>query len=237
MRELLRVRWVMFPVALLMFASLLRGDVIYLKNGSVLVVEKAWEEGEQVKYQSASGVESIPRASVKRLQSHKAIPADPSHNQTVHAEVIRGTGTPPAVSSPQVPKVAPKTAASDTRAAARSARYRDAAGFAEAVREQEKTGKPVALYFYVDWCKYCARLERETLIHPEVKKYLESILYVSVNPEHGNEEEALFGKFEGRGFPTFLMLTKSKVAQEVSTAVPAESFLQECKEAAGSGSR
>ena len=236
MRELLRVRWVMFPVALLMFGSLLRGDVIYLKNGSVLLVEKAWEEGEQVKYQSASGVESIPRASVKRFQGHKATPADPSHNQTVHAEVIRGTETP-AVSSPQVPKVALKPAASDTRAAARSARYRDAAGFAEAVREQEKTGKPVALYFYVDWCKYCARLERETLIHPEVKKYLESILYVSVNPEHGQEEEALFGKFEGRGFPTFLMLTKSKVATEVSTAVPAESFLQECKEAAGSASR
>jgi len=125
--------------------------------------------------------------------------------------------------------------AADSRASARSTRYQDAAGYAEALREHERTGKPIALYFYVDWCKYCAQLERGILSRPEVKQYLETILYVSVNPEHGTGEEALFEKFEGRGYPTFLILAKNQPAQEISTSVPPEAFLQECREAARGG--
>ena len=127
--------------------------------------------------------------------------------------------------------------AADTRASARSARYQDSPGYAQALREHEKTGKPVALYFYVDWCKYCAQLERGILSRSEVKQYLDSILYVSVNPEHGKAEEALFGKFEGRGYPTFLILARNQPAQEISTAVPPEAFLNECREAARGTSR
>ena len=81
--------------AVLMFSGLpLHGDVIYLKTGNVLVVEKAWQEGDQVKYQTASGLQTIPLASVKRLQGQKPAAADPSHNQAVQAVVIRGQGTP-----------------------------------------------------------------------------------------------------------------------------------------------
>jgi len=212
----------------------LHGDVIYLKNGNVLVVEKAWEEGDQVKYQVASGVQTIPLASVKRLQGQKAAPADPSHNQSVRAVVIRSQG-PPTVPAATVKPSKPVT--TDSRASARSARYQDAAGYAQALREHERTGKPVALYFYVDWCKYCAQLERGILSRSKVKQYLETILYVSVNPEHGKAEEALFDKFEGRGYPTFLILAKNQPAQEISTSVAPEAFLQECREAARGGSR
>lgn len=215
----------------LVFGSLvLHGDVIYLKDGSVLVVEKAWKEGEHVKYQTASGVQAIRLDSVKRLQGQKAAPADPSRNQPVRAMVIRGQGTPASPST--VVKPSSKPAAADSRASARSARYQDGAGYAEALREHERTGKPIALYFYVDWCRYCAQLERGTLSRSDVKQYLETILYVSVNPEHGKAEEALFEKFQGRGYPTFLVLAKSQPAQEISTSVPPEAFLQECREAA-----
>ncbi|MCI0622013.1 MAG: thioredoxin family protein [Acidobacteria bacterium] len=222
--------------ALLLFSSLLLwGDVIYLKNGNVLVVEKAWEEGDQVKYQLVSGVQTIPRASVKRLQSQKAVPADPSRNQSVKAVVIRGQGTAAAPSA--AGKSSHKPAATDSRASARSARFQDAAGYKEALRAQETTGKPVALYFYVDWCGYCAKLERGILSRQEVKQYLETVLYVSVNPEHGKAEEALFASFEGRGFPAFLILAKNQPAREIPTSAPPEVFLQACKEAAKGGNR
>ena len=224
--------------AFLMFSGFpLQADVIYLKSGNVLVVEKAWQEGDQLKYQTASGLQTIPLASVKRLQGQKAAPADPSHNQSVKAVVIRGQGTPAAPSVAVKPSSSSKPAAPDSRASARSARYQDAAGYAEALREHEKTGKPVALYFYADWCKYCAQLERGSLSRAEVKQYLETILYVSVNPEHGKAEAALFEKFEGRGFPTFLILAKNHPVQEIATHVTPEAFLQECSEAARGGSR
>lgn len=213
----------------------LRGDVIYLKDGNVLVVEKAWQEGDLVKYQTASGVQAIRLDSVKRLQGQKAAPADPSRNQPVQAMVIRGQGTPASPST--VVKLSSKAAAADSRASARSARYQDGAGYEEALREHERTGKPMALYFYVDWCRYCAQLERGTLSRSDVKQYLETILYVSVNPEHGKAEEALFAKFQGRGYPTFLVLAKNQPAREISTSVPPEAFLQECREAARSTSQ
>jgi len=217
--------------AVVMFGSLtLHGDVIYLKSGNVLVVEKAWQEGDQVKYQTASGLQTIPLASVKRQQGQKSVAADPSHNQPVKAVVIRGQGTP--ASAPAVVKIASKPVADDSRASARSTRYQDAAGYAEAMREHEKTGKPVALYFYADWCKYCAQLERGVLSRSQVKQYLETILYVCVNPEHGKAEAALFEKFDGRGYPTFLILAKNQPAQEIPTSVAPEAFLQECQEAA-----
>ena len=234
----MKARQIALPIALLVFGGFpLQGDVIYLKNGNVLVVKKAWEEGGEVKYQTASGLQMIPLASVERLQGQKAAPADPSHNQSVKAIVIRGQGTPAAPSVAVKPSSSLKPTAADSRAGARSARYQDAAGYAEALREHERTGKPVALYFYADWCKYCAQLERGSLSRAEVKQYLETILYVSVNPEHGKAEEALFEKFEGRGYPTFLILAKNQPAQEILTSVPPEAFLQECRQVARGGSR
>src|SRR5215475_8537043 len=176
----------------------LRGDVIYLKNGDVIVAEKAWEEGDQVKYQVSSGTQTIPRATVKRLQGQKANPADPSHKQPLGVEVIRGMGAPAVISREQ--KTAPGSVTISIRADAKSSQFRDAAGFAEALRLQKESGKPIALYFYTDWCPYCARLERGVLTSEGVTQYLKDILYVTVNPEHGKAEEALFASFKGAGF-------------------------------------
>ena len=133
----MKAKQMALAAAVLMFSGLpLYCDVIYLKTGNVLVVEKAWQEGDQVKYQTASGLQTIPLASVKRLQGQKPAAADPSHNQAVQAVVIRGQGIPAA---PPVPaKTSSKPVGDDTRASARSMRYQDAAGYAEALREHQK---------------------------------------------------------------------------------------------------
>lgn len=53
-------------------------DVIYFKNGNVLIVENAWEEGGQVNYQSFTGIQSVSKSLVRRIQVQKPAPADPS---------------------------------------------------------------------------------------------------------------------------------------------------------------
>jgi thiol:disulfide interchange protein len=215
-------------VALVLLGGLpLCGDVIYLKNGNVIVVEKVWEEADQVKYQTSSGTQTIPRAAVKRLQRQKASPADPSRKKTVGVEVVRGTGAPAVASAGVKSTVGP--AATSTKPEGGSLRFQDAAGYQEALRLQRATGKPLALYFYVDWCPYCAQLERAVLSRPEVKQYLDSLLYVSINPEHGKAEKALFASFEGAGYPTFLILGKGQSAREIRTSVSADAFVQACK--------
>jgi len=211
------------------------GDVIYLKNGTVLVVDKSWEEGEDVKYQNASGIQKIPRAEVKRIQRQKPTPADPSRDQPVRVEVIRGAPVPAA--APTKAKNASTASQASIRENARSSRFKDSVGYQEALRLQQENGKPIALYFYADWCGYCARLERDVLSQAEVKQYLNSILYVSVNPEHGKADMALFDRFNGRGFPTVLLLTKDQPPQDIPTYVSPVTFLQACKAATQRGSQ
>ena len=62
-------------IALLLASSLTRADVIYLTNGNVLVVEKAWEEGVEVRYQTGGKVQTLQKSAVKRIQEQKALPA------------------------------------------------------------------------------------------------------------------------------------------------------------------
>jgi tetratricopeptide (TPR) repeat protein len=62
-------------LCLLFVSSPTRADVIYLMNGNVLVVEKAWEEGAEVRYQTGGGVQTLQKSSVKRIQKQQALPA------------------------------------------------------------------------------------------------------------------------------------------------------------------
>ncbi|MFN8008379.1 MAG: thioredoxin family protein, partial [Terriglobia bacterium] len=86
--------------------------------------------------------------------------------------------------------------------------------------------------FYTDWCGYCARLERNVLSQPEVKQYLDGILYVSINPETRKSDETLFRRFKPRGFPTVLMLLKDQPPREIPTYVSPATFIEACKGAA-----
>ena len=211
----------------------LLGDVIYLKSGNVLVVEKAWQEGDQVKYQTTSGLQTIPLASVKRLQGQKPAAADPSRNQAVQAVVIRGQGTPASPPLPSkllqnrsqmIPEPAP--ALLDTRMP--PVTRKPCASRKRPASLWRSISMPIGANTVPNW-------NGEFSARSEVKQYLETILYVCVNPEHGNAEAALFEKFEGRGYPTFLILAKNQPAQEIPTSVRPEVFLQECREAAQGG--
>jgi tetratricopeptide (TPR) repeat protein len=62
-------------LAMLLTSFPTRADVIYLTNGNVLVVEKAWEEGAEVRYQTGGKVQTLEKSSVKRIQEQKALPA------------------------------------------------------------------------------------------------------------------------------------------------------------------
>lgn len=45
-----------------------RADVIYLNDGNIMMVEKAWEEGNEVKYQTSRGIRSLPKADVREIR-------------------------------------------------------------------------------------------------------------------------------------------------------------------------
>jgi tetratricopeptide (TPR) repeat protein len=47
----------------------LNADVIYLHDGNMLLVEKAWVEGEEVKYRTTRGIYAVPKSNVRQIQS------------------------------------------------------------------------------------------------------------------------------------------------------------------------
>src|SRR5687767_13845851 len=61
-------------VGLLLNGSPTGADVIYLTNGNVLIVEKVWEEGTEVRYQTGAIVQILQKSSVKKIQAQRAVP-------------------------------------------------------------------------------------------------------------------------------------------------------------------
>jgi tetratricopeptide (TPR) repeat protein len=73
----LRTRFMAYLLMLWFSCGTVYADVIYLKDGGVLLVDKAWEEGEEVKYTSNKGIATVPKSLVLRLVREQETPAPP----------------------------------------------------------------------------------------------------------------------------------------------------------------
>jgi tetratricopeptide (TPR) repeat protein len=86
-------------LSLLWFRMPTLADVIYLTSGDILIVDKAWFEGEQVKYRATSGIKSLPAGKVRRIQEQKpdSSPPNPQRNYGIAIEVpaLNGSQTLP----------------------------------------------------------------------------------------------------------------------------------------------
>src|SRR5262245_33007600 len=63
-----------------------RADVIYLKDGNIMMVEKAWEEGNEVKYQTSRGIRSLPKADVREIRSETPSTAPSTQKWTLSGD-------------------------------------------------------------------------------------------------------------------------------------------------------
>jgi len=57
----------------------LHADAIFFNDGNVLVVEKAWVEGDEVKYKTSRGVQSLPKSQVREIQEQAPSAPTGSH--------------------------------------------------------------------------------------------------------------------------------------------------------------
>lgn len=122
--------------------------------------------------------------------------------------------------------------------------HEGAQGYKLALEEAKGSQRPIALYFYTDWCGYCRKLERDVLTQPAMKPCLSSVIPVKVNPEKGPQESLLARKFGVSSFPRFFIAEPQgtgKTPISNAAAAPgggsrlknADEFAADCRKAVG----
>ena len=95
-----------------------------------------------------------------------------------------------------------------------------ARGFRSASNEQRVSGCPMLLYFRADWCPYCKQFDRGVLSDSGVSAAIAPAVKVRIDPEKGDDENALAKKFGVHGYPTLLLVARDGVAPvHLSTGV------------------
>ena len=78
--------------------------------------------------------------------------------------------------------------------------------YGEALNRSAESGKPVMIYFWADWCPYCAKYRSETLSDPDVVKILEDD-FVLLSVDLGSDEgKGVAGVYGVRAMPTTLFV-------------------------------
>lgn len=80
-----------------------------------------------------------------------------------------------------------------------------ASGMLNAIDRIGSEKKPMAVYFYTDWCPYCRQFENELLSAPEVQSYFRDLVCVRINPEAGPEEAEMARLYGVSGYPAFFV--------------------------------
>ncbi len=106
--------------------------------------------------------------------------------------------------------------------------YEGTKGYNQALRDQERNGNPIVLYFYTNWCRYCKIFKKGTLSAPNVSSAMTSVVRVSLN---GDQERTLMQKYGVGGYPTFLVVPKYGQPSRISTGLSKDDFLKELRDA------
>lgn len=106
----------------------------------------------------------------------------------------------------------------------------------EGLQEAQKSGKPMLVDVYTDWCGWCKRMDAEVYAKPEVSGYLERhFVTVRLNAEsteqatwqgHTYSSRSLASSFDVSGYPTTIFFdTAGAHLANVPGYIPRERFM------------
>lgn len=107
-------------------------------------------------------------------------------------------------------------------------------GYISSIRTQKENNKPIALFFYTDWCPNCKKLREEVLSSVEVTDYMNDFLPVKINPEKGPLENQISEEFGIIGYPTVIIIPsrdKAPIAIRRTSNITPTQFIAQCRQA------
>ena len=111
-------------------------------------------------------------------------------------------------------------------------------GYVKSVRLQKDNSKPIAAFFYTDWCPNCKKLREDILSTPEFKQFAdENLNVVKINPESGPMENKLAEEFGVFAYPSFFIIpanNKKTLPIRKTSHIPVKKFIQQINNAINS---
>ncbi len=102
-----------------------------------------------------------------------------------------------------------------------------------AMKEAKRSGKPLFIDFYTDWCGPCKYLDQTTYQDAKFVAYSRGWVMVKVNPEKSAFGHQLFDKYKLSGYPSMVFTDASgKKNGEAVGSYPAAMLIPEMKKAA-----
>ena len=104
--------------------------------------------------------------------------------------------------------------------------------FDAALKEARKTGRPLFVDFYTDWCGACKYLDKTTYQDAKFVRASRNWVMVKINAEKGARNIQIAKKYRPEGYPTLLMLDMhGKKLNMVAGAYPTSMMLSEMQKA------
>ncbi len=68
--------------------------------------------------------------------------------------------------------------------------------FEEAQKKARKSGKPIIVDFWAEWCGWCDRLNRTTYVDPDVVRRAQDFVAVKIDTEGSSKEREIAASYE-----------------------------------------
>ncbi len=129
--------------------------------------------------------------------------------------------------------LAPTTLVSATAHAKPATKVNWQPSYFAAMKEAKRSGKPLFIDFYTDWCGPCKYLEQTTYQDSKFIAYSRGWVMVKVNPEKSAFGRQLFDKYKLSGYPSMVFTdARGKKNGEAVGSYPAAMLIPEMKKAA-----